>query len=80
MGGNTSSKQGEILPTVCHFGKRTGIQLLLIQKDKFTHFTFEQLWFIFNNSGVQTFVSSTFHPGRGFSFRTGKRRTYFQKH
>jgi len=27
MEGNTSSKQGEILPTVCHFRKRTGIQL-----------------------------------------------------
>jgi hypothetical protein len=37
----------------------SSIGLLLIQKDKLVHFTFEKFWFVFNKSGVQKLFSDS---------------------
>ena len=81
MESNTSSKQGEILPvTLVKELEFNSTGFLLIQKDKLAHFTFENFSFIFNKSGVQKFFLILSNLIVVFPFRTGKRRTYFQKH
>jgi hypothetical protein len=82
MESNRSSKQGEILPILCHFSKRTGIQFYWV-----TSYSKNNLPILHSNSfGLslvslvfKNFFSDTYHSDRGVSVSHRQMKNLFSK-